>query len=464
MGRADQQIKIRGVRIELDEINACIAMAPSVVECSVQVYREQETAILVAYIVSNDLDQPLAIPSLKEQLAASLPAYMIPTAFVFLEALPRTASGKLDVKALPIPAGSESSRYREPVTDAERFIAELFAELTSTERVGLDHDFFELGGHSLLAMHLFTRIKKQYGVQLPLRTIFEFPTPQGLAKQLTVNTSKRVYQPLLPFNTSGKFPIVFCLPPAGGTSTVYKNLSNALGDDYRLVGLQAKGVDDDENQYDLSIREGAATYIRAIKQMQPKGPYYLLGMSLGGNFAHEMAAQLEEHGETVGALFLLDTMAIYPRTEDQFKSEQEITLDLLNALATPETQNVAVDQHNSEQLLDSIQGQWESVGMIPIGTPRSYFSKVVANSLMARSLTNLYTPRVCEAPIVFFRASITDRQQKSEWFDWKPYTRRPITHYDIVAKHAEMLWQPISYTTIARVVSEVLKHDVEGLT
>jgi nonribosomal peptide synthetase DhbF len=224
MGRADRQIKIRGVRIELDEINACIAMMPSVVECSVQLYREQETAILVAYIVFNDLDQPLAIPSLKEQLAASLPAYMIPTAFVFLEALPRTASGKLDVKALPIPAGSESSRYREPVTDAERFIAELFAELTSTERVGLDHDFFELGGHSLLAMHLFTSIKKQYGVQLPLRTIFEFPTPQGLAKQLTVNTLKRVYQPLLPFKTSGKFPIVFCLPPAGGTSTVYKNL------------------------------------------------------------------------------------------------------------------------------------------------------------------------------------------------------------------------------------------------
>ena len=172
-----------------------------------------------------------------------------------------------------------------------------------------------------------------------------------------------------------------------------------------------------------------------------------------------MATQLEESGETVAALFLLDTMAIYPRTQDELKSEQALTLELLNALASPDHSNTQVDITNSEQLLDAIQTQWESVGMIPKGTPRSYFSKVVANSVMARSLTKHYTPRVCQAPIVFFRASIKDSQHQAEWFNWQPYTRKSITHYDVRVKHAEMLWQPVSYTIIAGVVSEVLRHD-----
>jgi nonribosomal peptide synthetase DhbF len=462
MGRADQQIKIRGVRIELDEINSVIAAVPTIVECSVQVVREQDTAILVAYIVPDDINQPIAVGALKQVLTAKLPAYMVPTAFVFMEALPRTSSGKLDAKALPNPSGSESSQYREPQTDAEKFIAQIFAELTGAKQVGLDHNFFELGGHSLLAMHLFIRISKQYGVQLPLRTIFEFPTPEGLAQQLMGGTVKRAYKPLLPFNTSGKFPIVFCLPPAGGTATVYKNLADALGKDYQLVGLQARGVDDDEGQYDLSIAEGAATYIRAIKQMQPEGPYYLLGMSLGGNFAHEMAAQLEEQGEKVAVLFLVDTMAIYPRTKDEQKSEQELTFELLSALADTEHPYAGPDKANAEQLLDAIQAQWESVGMIPKGTPRSYFSKVVANSLMARSLTKDYTPRVCQTPIVFFKSTVTDGQQKEEWFDWQAYSGQPMTKYEVAAKHAEMLWQPNSYTLIARVVSQTLRNDALG--
>lgn len=100
--------------------------------------------------------------------------------------------------------------------------------------------------------------------------------------------------------------------------------------------------------------------------------------------------------------------------------------------------------------------------MIPKGTPRSYFSKVVANSLMARSLTKDYTPRMCQAPIVFFKSTVTDGQQKEEWFDWQAYSGRPITKYEVAAKHAEMLWQPNSYTLIARIVGQVVRNDILG--
>ena len=184
-GRTDFQVKVRGFRIELGEIETTLRAHPSIRD-AVAVVREDSTGDrrLVAYLVAGDG----AIPEtgeLRAHLKASLPEYMVPSAFVVLNELPRTPNGKVDRKALPAPdASAESTAYVAPRTAAEERLAGVFAEVLGVERVGAHDDFFDLGGHSLLAMRVVARLREALGVELPVRALFEAPTVAGLAPRI----------------------------------------------------------------------------------------------------------------------------------------------------------------------------------------------------------------------------------------------------------------------------------------
>ena len=459
--RADAQVKIRGFRIELGEIEAALNSIAGISQCTVQVRGGDGSEQLVAYLVATaatDLGTKATIPkpsTLRALLSNTLPDYMVPAAFVELDTLPLTPNGKLDARALPAPKITGEGDYRPPVTEHEQLLTALFAELTGADRVGLDDSFFALGGHSLLAMRLTARVNQACGVELSLRAIFESPTPQGLALHLGNEKVRRTYRPLLTLNKTGHLPILFCLPPAGGIATVYKNLSLALGSDHPVQGLQARGVDDDEGQFDRTMAQATQSYIDAITAVQPSGPYYLLGMSLGGTIAQEVAVQLEAKGEIVAAIFLIDTMTRYELPDNQSKSENEQLSELLAGLVQP---GLATDQTpptDTDDLLTVFQRQWEEFGMVPAGTPRDYFLSTLKNSLMSSSLVKAHVPSQCRSPVIFFKATL-DEEKNTDSFDWQPYATLPITHYNIVAKHAEMLWQPASYQLIATVVHEVM--------
>ncbi|HVG45648.1 MAG TPA: amino acid adenylation domain-containing protein, partial [Longimicrobium sp.] len=193
LGRTDNQVKVRGYRVELGEIEATLRLHPAV-SGAIAVVREDVPGDrrLVAYVVS-DADPA----ELREHLRRSLPEYMVPNAFVRLETLPRTATGKFDPRSLPAPeyAGAEE-RYVAPRNAVEEVLAGIWAEVLRLERVGVEESFFELGGHSLLAMRVISRIRELFGVELPLRALFERPTVAGLAGR--VEEARRAELPVLP--------------------------------------------------------------------------------------------------------------------------------------------------------------------------------------------------------------------------------------------------------------------------
>lgn len=187
LGRADQQVKVRGYRIEPGEIEAALQRHPAVQQAVVTAWGEGTTRKLVAYFVSvPDFEAPRPA-ELKDFLQSKLPEYMLPAAFVPLAQLPLTPSGKINRRALPAPEGADllpSGEYVAPRTPTEAQLAELWAELLNVSRVGaLDH-YFDLGGHSLLATQLSARVRQVFGVELPLRAVFERPTLAGLAEQI----------------------------------------------------------------------------------------------------------------------------------------------------------------------------------------------------------------------------------------------------------------------------------------
>jgi hypothetical protein len=183
LGRVDHQVKLRGYRIELEEIESVLAAHPAVGEAAVAIHDER----IVAYLTTEDAN-PASPEALGEHLAAALPDYMVPSRFVGLEAMPRLPNGKIDRRALPPPEGPRSDPDRPlspPRTAVERIMAGIWAETLELDEVGIDEDFFELGGHSLLAAQLFARLRDVLRLDAPLRSLFDNRTIEALARELT---------------------------------------------------------------------------------------------------------------------------------------------------------------------------------------------------------------------------------------------------------------------------------------
>ena len=314
-GRADHQVKLRGFRIELGEVETAILDCPGVEQAAVTAHEGRR---LVAYVVGSMRD-------LVGWLGERLPDYMIPAAFVSLESLPLTANGKLDRRALPAVEFGAAGPARRAVTPRQRLLAELFGEVLGTGEVGLDDDFFALGGHSLLATRLAGRIRTVLGTELSIRQLFEAPTPARLLEVLdSGETDGDPFDVVLPLRTHGRQEPLFCLPPLSGLSWRYAGLLRTLGPGRPVYGLQCRGLRD-EGGLPESPTELVGGFVEAIQGMRPHGPYHLFGYSFGATLAHVVATALQDAGEEVPLLVLLDPPLSVPRP---------LTLDEVRGLLT----------------------------------------------------------------------------------------------------------------------------------
>ncbi|MEM1368005.1 MAG: amino acid adenylation domain-containing protein [Cyanobacteria bacterium P01_H01_bin.15] len=307
IGRRDRQVKIRGFRIELGEIEAQLNSIPG---CEAAIAVVQENSLgnkrLIAYGIPSK-ETALDIAAVKEYLVSKLPDYMIPSAVVSLEAFPLTPSGKIDRKALPIPEFLPEERAVAPRDQLEEELVTIWQQVLGIESIGIRDDFFELGGHSLLAIKLFSEIEKKWHRALPLATLFQARTISELATVIR----ERQYQEhpcLIPIETQGSRPPLFFLPPAGGHMLVYERLARNLGKEQPMYGLEYQLPETGDPQND-SLQKTVAEFINAIRQVQPQGPYHLLGLSFGGLLAWAVAEELERQGETIGIVVLLDCAA-----------------------------------------------------------------------------------------------------------------------------------------------------------
>ncbi|WP_280503480.1 thioesterase domain-containing protein, partial [Nocardia farcinica] len=289
-------------------------------------------AMLVGYYTVLD-GHTLDADELRETLAQRLPGYMVPAALVPLAALPRNANGKLDRAALPRPQLRERE-YRAPETALEQTVCAAFAELLHADRVGLDDNFFERGGNSLLATRLATRLGEALGERVPVLWLFSAPTPAGLIAQLERARAGRgridedaAFEVLLPLRTGGGGEPLFCIHPAGGVAWSFAGLAAHIDADRDLYGLQSPVLNSADPLPD-SIDEWARRYVREIRAVQPEGPYHLLGWSLGGVLAHAVAIQLQDEGQHVATLAMLDS----PRVVEPVAASAVPLADLVGGL------------------------------------------------------------------------------------------------------------------------------------
>ncbi|SED96656.1 amino acid adenylation domain-containing protein [Streptomyces sp. 2112.3] len=313
-GRADTQVKVRGFRVELGEVEAVVAGCAGV-ERAVVMVREDRPGDqrLVAYVEPTGEHGELAARALRSEVAERLPAYMVPGAFVVVDEWPLTPNAKLDHRALPAPAQPATGAYRPPRSPQEELVCRLFADVLGVERVGVDDSFFELGGHSLLATRLTHRLGQALGRPLELRDVFAAPTPARLCEQLD-GDGGGAFEVILPLRTSGSAAPLFCVHPIAGLSWRYSTLLSALSADHPVYAVQARGLDGTE-PLPASMDELAADYARQIRAVQPEGPYHLLGWSLGGIMAQAVATALEADGQEIGLLAVLDTSPPEPGSQ-----------------------------------------------------------------------------------------------------------------------------------------------------
>ena len=311
LGRIDHQVKLRGFRIELGEIETALRARPEVRE-AVVIVREDTPGDqrLVAYLVARAAEKPDA-STLRTQLAETLPEYMLPNAFVWLDPLPLTPNGKLDRQALPAPEtniGGTPGDRDQPANLLELELIRLWRRLFQREHIGRHDNFFDLGGHSLLAARLATEIDQLLGCKLPIAYLFQSPTVESLARRISGENWAPPWSSLVPLQPQGSELPVFCIHGIGGDVYGFLDLARELAPDRPVYGLQAVGLDGRQPRH-TTVEEMAAHYAREIRSLQPQGPCHLVGASLGGWIAYAVAQELTRQGSQVAMLGLLDTRA-----------------------------------------------------------------------------------------------------------------------------------------------------------
>jgi amino acid adenylation domain-containing protein len=316
LGRNDQQIKVRGFRIELGEIETALRQYEGISQ-SVVIAQEDGSDIkrLVAYVMPIHKAFTPRTSELRSFLKHKLPSYMIPSTFVIMEELPLTPNGKIDRKRLLTDHPTERPSVGKTViaqtgaagSPTEVILRRIWERTLAVKDFSTQDSFFDLGGHSLLAVELFAEIKKAFNIELPMATLYEAPTIKDLARILSEGLSTQGWSPLVPIQATGSRPVFFCFHAAGGNVLNYRALSKYMGPEQPFYGLQSQGLDG-VSPLLTTIEDMAALYVRAIRTIQPSGPYFLGGYCLGGTIAYEVAQQLHAAGEQISLLALFDTL------------------------------------------------------------------------------------------------------------------------------------------------------------
>ncbi|MEV6396006.1 amino acid adenylation domain-containing protein [Streptomyces sp. NPDC051907] len=438
LGRTDHQVKLRGLRIELGEIEAALAADPAVAAACALVREDRPgDQRLVGYVTAADL-RPGAAPdpaALRERLTAALPDYMVPGAIVVLDDFPLSPNGKLDRKALPAPASAAAGSGRAPASHLEETLARLFADALGLESVGVDDAFFDLGGTSLLAAPLVRRVRETLGRDLTIGALFQAPTPAALAARLGAGDdggSQDALGVLLALRARGERTPLFVLHPAGGISWCYSGLLSRLAPDQPVYGLQARGLVHDE-ELPATMEEMAADYAEHIRGVQPHGPYRLLGWSVGGVLAHTVAVRLQEAGERVELLALLDA---YP--SDQWRDQAVPSeTDALTALL-----RMAGFDRGGELTREDVLATLQREGSALAGLSERTLSAVVDIVVNNARLMRTHDHRVFEGDTLFFTATAPRAEDWLTREAWSPYVSGAVHNHDVGCLHPQMTQSP----------------------
>jgi amino acid adenylation domain-containing protein len=483
LGRRDYLVKIRGFRIELGEIEAVLRQNSQVRETVVVVSSDNPSGEkqIVAYVVPQSPTSSL-IHKLRDFLQERLPSYMIPANFILLETFPLTPNGKIDRKALPKPSLNHAARtdknYVPPRSLLELQLVRLWESVLGLEPVSVLDNFFEIGGHSLLAVRLMAAIQQHFGYELPLSTLFVAPTIVQLAQLLSARTETSIESAIVQIQSIGSNPPFFCVPGVGGNILYFYDLARHLGQDQPFYGFQAQGLDGKLEPHS-SIEEMARSYIEALRQVQPEGPYSLGGHSFGGWVAFEMAQQLQLHGQEVALLAIFDAVA--PGVDDSILGQDwddtQWLLQMAQLLEDSYGKELEVSyddlqNRDLETQITYVTQRLKEADLLPAGAGAEQIQRLLrvfkANSQMR------YLPQILyETQIHLFRVdenqlekgdgdrAIESRQNPT--LGWEKLADIPVVVHNVPGTHTSMMASP-HVQVLAKSLQFVLKQSQMSFT
>ena len=462
IGRLDNQVKIRGYRIELGEIETVLGQHPALSSAIVRIQNvSTDDKRLVAYVVSKDATEPSAA-ALRQFLLDKLPDYMVPATFITIGKLPLTGNGKIDDRALPAPetATRNAQGLVPPRDEVEQQLTVLWENALKLKPIGILDNFFDLGGHSIMAVSLMAQIERNFGKALPLAALFRNPTIEQFGELLRSDTSDASWSPLVPIRASGSAAPFFCVPGGGGNVLYFYRLAHCLPKEQPFYGLQSIGLDG--KRAPLShVEDIAAEHIRALREVQPYGPYYLGGHCFGAWVAFEMSQQLQRQGEGVALLAVLDAPAPRPnfaQLGEDIDNDALWIAKLGLVMGEGAGTDLGVDHARLSAMEPEARLQYfaecmQRAGLLPPGAGmaqvRGLLGVFVANS-KAR-----YAPQdVRKVPIVLFRAGEFRREYDYSPLDdpgcsltqstlgWRDLARNEIPIHVVGGNHITMISEP----------------------
>ncbi len=458
LGRTDQQIKIRGFRIEPGEIETTLRQHERIEDALVTVLGQGDEKQLVGYVIGRDDgegpgDRELG-RLLQDHLRRSLPGHMVPSLFLVLSSWPLLPNGKIDRRALPTPTWPGES-YRPPRTPEEQILCQLFAEVLSGEgaklRVGIGDSFFALGGHSLMTTRLVSRVRAVLGFELDLRTLFEAPTVAELAGRLNLGTSAEgAFSQVLPLRPRGNLAPLFCLYPGGGLSWIYAGLVPMIDTERPVYGIQEPGIGAPV-PFPASLETAVDDYIRLLRKIQPGGPYHLLGWSFGGLVSFAVACRLQQQGEEVALLTVIDSFPLgeADRGELQQQSDEDHVKALIELFDLGDLAEGVSD-------IPSFTAAAHRAGRMHPGLDVEQMQRMLGHTIHCGHLASRFSPGRFEGDILFINATEEMRDVPHSPEDWAPHVTGRIEVQEIACKHLEIA-QPVHMAAIGRLLGQHLQ-------
>lgn len=446
LGRRDGQVKIRGHRIEVEEVENVIGGHPLVKEAVVVVRDDTSTKrSLVGFVVPANGKVP-AQDELRAFAAESLPPYMVPHTIVARESIPRTLNGKIDRKLLSAERITEPATKRFDAapatfnqvyqTETQSQVAALFRQLLDQPRVGLDETFFSLGGDSLQAMELTTGVKKRFGVEIEVSQLLAASTVRLLSKLVDSGAAEQT-SCLVPIQPNGSRTPLFCIHPGGGNVVCYLPLADELGSDQPIFGIRAPGVEPNETPLD-SVVEMASEYIRLMKTVQPQGPYQVAGWSFGAIVSYEIASQLERSGDEVALLAVIDGSPIY-----SIAVLREVFPNSNLALTR-------INESHADQYYEEFRKGATDAMLITKGASREHTERVLGLFASTMRAAVDYRPKPIQTQMNLLVAEQKIGKTKySPFQDWKR-SCETIELHEVPGGHLNMMQQPHVSTLAAK--------------
>ncbi|HKS13520.1 MAG TPA: amino acid adenylation domain-containing protein [Pseudomonas sp.] len=444
LGRLDDQVKLNGVRIELDEIAAVLLEHPRVSAACAVLRGEQ----LLAYAVHAGVTVEESV--LSSHLRQYLPEHMVPRRIMLLDRFALTANGKLDRKALPLPVATHDEKYRSAANLLEQRICEIFGDVLGLDSTDPHASFFELGGHSLSAIDAAARINAALGWHLSIADLFAHPSARALASRDAVDSADMLAPTLLlrpGQSPDSPLPTLFCIHPAGGIAWCYSGLARFLKTPCEIVGIQARGLTPDRKVVS-SMEEMAHDYAAQIRAHQPQGPYWLIGWSVGGMIAQGVGACLRDAGEEIGLLAMMDA---YPSDlwrrfafdEQSAKEEESMALAALLFIAgirLPSKGGLASMTLAKGQTLERAEviSLLRQRGNALASLDNDTLDRLINVVINSRQLVGRSSHRHFAGDLLFFTAA---RPRAEAWLKveaWRPHIGGNIINLDIDCDHPGM--------------------------